>query len=362
MAKLLETKQFVGLHARHMGFTPAFIDALLSRIESMEGEGPRSWVGEWSLKAKEAVDRGDLVGAANLYNLARFPAADSTAKRVAGRACNESFDAWMKKSKVGERRKINVGSASLTILFSPGKKPNAPLVILMGGIVSLKEQWGGFLKLGRKIGAAIAIADFPGMGENTLSYDRSAAALYGAIMAGVARDCDVSRTLVVAPSFGGYLAALHSLKDQRIQGIVTVGAPLRAFFIDSEAKAGMPGITRFALSVALGCPEADVSQSLTGLALSEEELRAISVPVHYVAALDDEIIPAAEWTDAQRLIPQFHLHAFKDVHGAPNHLAETRLLILSILLRHTGRAFLSRFIKQILRFRLRFSSPRLHHS
>jgi pimeloyl-ACP methyl ester carboxylesterase len=101
---------------------------------------------------------------------------------------------------------------------------------------------------------------------------------------------------------------------------------------------------------------------LSALALSENELKSVSVPLHYVAALDDEIIPASEWTDAQRLVPQFHLHAFKDVHGAPHHLTETRLLILSILLRHTGRAILSRFLTQILRFRLRFSSTRLHHS
>lgn len=362
MAELPEAKQFVGLHARHMGFTPAFIDDVLGRIKTLDGEGAGSWVDEWSAKAKAEADAGEHLKAANLYNLARFPAADNDAKRLAGKACSENFAVWMKAANVGERRKINVGNAALTILFSPAKKKQAPLVILMGGIVSLKEQWGSFLKLGRKIGAAVAIADFPGMGENTLTYDRSAADLYGAIMAAVAGECDISRTLVVAPSFGGYLAVLHSLKNPRIQGVVTVGAPLRSFFLDPVAKAGMPAISRFALSIALGCEKEKVDDALSALALSTGELKSVSVPLHYVAALEDEIIPSSEWTDAQQLVPQFHLHAFKDVHGAPNHLIETRLLILSILLQHTGRAILSRFITQILRFRLRFATPRLRPS
>ncbi len=362
MTKLHEVKQFVGLHARHMGFAPKLTGDVLGRIKTMDGDNTGSWVEEWSVEGRAARDRGDHLTAANLYNLARFPAADSDAKRAAGQACSESFMIWMNATGVGERREINLGSSSLTILFSKGKRQNAPLVILMGGIVSLKEQWGGFLKLGAKIGAAIAIADFPGMGENTLTYDRSAAALYGAIMADVQHDCDTSRTLIIAPSFGGHLAVLHSLKDPGVQGIVTIGAPLRAFFTETSTKVAMPGITRFALSVALGCGQAAVDDRLSALALSENELKAVSVPLHYVAALDDEIIPASEWTAAQRLVPQFHLHAFKDVHGAPHHLTETRLLILSILLRHTGRAILSRFLTQILRFRLRFSSTRLHHS
>jgi esterase FrsA len=245
MSKLHEAKQFVGLHARHMGFAPTLIGDVLGRVNTLDGDSAGSWVGEWSVEAKAAADRGDHLTAANLYNLARFPAADSEAKRVAGQACSESFMTWMNATGVGERRKINVGSSSLTILFSKGKRKNAPLVILMGGIVSLKEQWGGFLKLGSKIGAAVAIADFPGMGENTLAYDRSAAALYGAIMAAVQHDCDISRTLIIAPSFGGHLAVLHSLKDPRVQGIVTIGAPLRAFFTETSTKAGFDGISVF---------------------------------------------------------------------------------------------------------------------
>ncbi|WP_051558886.1 alpha/beta hydrolase [Allorhizobium undicola] len=362
MAKLPEAKQFVGLHARHMGFSPSFIDDVLSRIVSMDGDGPGSWVCEWSQKAAQAEQRNDHLSAANLYNLARFPAADSPAKRHAGEACTASFSRWMKEAGIGQRRLARVGEHGLTFLFSPAKRRDAPLVILMGGIVSLKEQWGGFLKLGRKLGAAVAIADFPGMGENPLRYDRSAAALYGAIMATVSYECDVSRTLIVAPSFGGYLAAVHGLRDPRIRGIVTIGAPLSAFFRDEEAKASMPSITRFALSVALSCPQEDVNDALSTLALSEAELKGIGVPLHYVAALEDEIIPASEWEEAKSLVPDFHLHAFHDVHGAPNHLTETRLIILSLLLQHTGRAMFSRFIKQILRLRLRFAGRRLHHS
>jgi hypothetical protein len=354
MSALIEAKRFVGLHARHMGLRPGFVADVLRRVEMLDGDGPRSWVHEWSKEAEAAARRSDGRVIANLYNLARFPCADTEAKLQAGRLAAEALGGWLAASGAGERRTARVDGSRVPFLFRAGPDADAPLVVLMGGIVSLKEQWGGFLALGRRLGCAIAIADFPGVGENPVRYTRGAAEVFGAIMDAVDGDCWADRTLIVAPSFGGHLAMLQSLLDDRVCGVVTVGAPITRFFQDEASRRGMPEITRAALMRSIGADgDAGFDRSLAGLALHEREVAELSVDVTYVASLKDEIIPQRDWQDAALLNEQLRVYAFEDVHGAPHHLRQTRLLILSALLRHAGRARLARGIELILRRVLR---------
>jgi esterase FrsA len=358
MLALPEAKQFVALHARHMGVQPTCLDAILGRIESLSGEGSGSWVEEWSAEAETALLRRDPLSATTFYNLARFPCADTEPKAWAAGRCAETFGAWLQDTGAGVRRVASVDGCEVPFLFRAARRLSAPLLILMGGIVSLKEQWGSFLKLGSRLGYTVAIVDFPGVGENRVPYRRSAAQLYGAIMHAVRLDCDVTRTIVVAPSFGGHLAILQAQVDPRICGIVTVGAPLRQFFADVQSRAPLPIITRMALQQAAGASAEHLDRHLADLALDEGELSAIRVPVTYIASLRDEIIPQEEWRHAAALTARLRVHVFDDVHGAPNHLRETRLLILSVLLRHAGYVGLGRLVETGLRLQSRFRSTR----
>ena len=355
MSQLREAKQFVCLHARHMGFPGPYVDRVLERITALDGEEAGSWLREWACEAEAFVSRSDHRAAANLYNLARFPCADSPGKQRAAHAAARSLAHWLSRTGVGERLCAQVGGTSVPFLFRAGGHRHAPLVILMGGIVSLKEQWAGFLRLAPRIGCAIAIADFPGVGENTLRYARDAANLYGAIMDTAGQACDATRTLIVAPSFGGHLAMLHARVDPRIRSIVTVGAPIARFFHDAATRAAMPVITRAALCHTSGVADAALDDHLAGLALADAEIAELEIPIVYIASLRDEIIPVDEWQRAAGLSDQLRVYAFDDVHGSPHHQRETRMVILTALCRHAGRARIARWLDRIGRWMLQLA-------
>ena len=357
MPMLDEAKDFVGLHARYMGFRERHVGAVLRRITTLDGHDPGSWLREWSREADVWARSGRLVASANLYNLARFPCADSPEKQRAAESAAASFLRWLEATGAGKRRVANVAGQDVPYLFRPGRRNDAPLVILMGGPVSLKEQWGGFLRVGSRLGCAVAIADFPGVGENRVPYARSAAAVFGAIADSPGDLCDARRTLVVAPSFGGHLAMMHALVDHRISGVVTVGAPLAQFFLDPRARGSMPVITRVALSHSAGVDDHALDEHLVRLALTASELRALCVPVLYVASLRDEIIPNREWREAAMHAPRFHVHVFDDIHGSPRHLLQTRLLTLRALSRHGGGAYLPAALDLMCRVAVRSASP-----
>ncbi|MFF3838338.1 alpha/beta hydrolase [Streptomyces sp. NPDC001930] len=361
---LTEAKQFVGLHARFMGLKTAEVDAVLRTVEHLDGEGPGSWVGAWSKAAEQHAHAGRPRTASNLYNLARFPRADSPARREAGELAALSLHTWLLRTGAGERRTATVDGHDVPFLYSAGPRPDAPLVIMMGGIVSLKEQWGGFLQAVPRTGSAVAIVDFPGVGENGVPYSRSAGKVFTAVMDAVADSCDAHRTLAVALSFGGHLALVQSHADPRITGVVTVGAPLATSFTDPAALAAMPRITRAALSHTSGVEPGALDQHLRELALTPQEIARLDIPVTYVASLRDEIIPQHDWREAARGHDGFRVYAFDDVHGSPHHLRETRVIILGELLRHGGRTRPARIVEQLGRRVLgisRIPTARSHH-
>jgi len=349
MSQLSEAKAFVGLHARHMGLRAQLLTQVLDSIQHLDGSGPGTWCDAWMQQAQRALDKGELTRAANLYNLARFPVADSADKREAGQLAAQVFGRHLAQTQLGERRSAELGGTEIPFLFGKGPRRDAPLLMLMGGIVSLKEQWGGFLGLGARLGCAVAIADFPGVGENPLRYTRRAAALYGAILDACSDAADVKRTLIIAPSFGGHLALLQAGSDRRITAVFTVGAPLRHFFIDADpqARRGMPEITRRALEHTTGAASTELDAHLAGLALTPEELAELDVPVSYVASLRDEIIPNREWQEARDNHAHFSVYTFDDVHGSPHHLGFTRLLTLGAVCHHTGKARLAQALTSV---------------
>lgn len=361
MRALEESKDFVRLHARHMGMGTTEIERVLGRINDLDGVGEGSWVTEWTGLATELHRSGDASGAADLYVLARFPCADTPAKASAARNAADITAARLAESGAGERRIARVGDTEVPFLFARPTRPDAPLVVMMGGIVALKEQWSGFLGLSRRLGCAIAIADFPGVGENEVSYSRGAAEVYTAMMDAVAGECDADDTLAVAPSFGGHLALLCSAQDARLQGLVTVGAPLRAFFTDPGTRAGMPRITGRALGRAARVSPDDLPERLDQLALGPDEIAALRIPVTYVASTRDEIIPNSDWRDAAVLNSALTVYAFDDEHGAPHHLRQTRLLTLTALCRHAGRRkasfLLSLLTRHLMRIRPLYNGP-----
>lgn len=360
--ELGEAKQFVGLHARLMGLRDRQVDTVLDGITTLHGHGPDTWTTRWSRAADRQARAGHQQTAAHLYNLARFPYAKTPAQRTAAELAARSLHSWLLRTGKGERRRAVVDGHTVPFLFRAGPRPGAPLVVMMGGIVSLKEQWGGMLSAVPRLGCAVAIADFPGTGENPVPYTRAAARLYGALLDEVAGACDVHNTLVIAPSFSGHLALVHAAADDRIRRVITVGAPLTHFFTDPPTRAAMPRITRAALCHTTGAAPDALDTHLAALALRPAEISGLRIPVRYIASLRDEIIPQRDWREAAGLHPRFLLHTFDDVHGSPNHLKQTRVLVIADLLHHAGRGRLSRLVSRIGRTALRTETARTARS
>src|SRR5689334_9014208 len=117
MPQLNEAKQFVELHARHMGFKASYLRRLLDRIHTLDGEQPGTWVAEWGREADVQAALGELRTAANLYNLARFPVADSELKQEAASEAARVFATWLDKTGAGERRVAMVDGVRVPFLF-----------------------------------------------------------------------------------------------------------------------------------------------------------------------------------------------------------------------------------------------------
>ncbi len=332
---LRELADLVHLHSGAQGLDRRWVDAVLQRIGQPHGDGPAAWAPVWMREARAAQARGDWAQVLKLCNLARFPfigePSRQEAHEMALQACREVTGARHARSPV-TRMELRLRGFCLPFYLRRSQRARAPLLLVFGGIVSSKEQWLGFLDLADRLGMDVAVAEFPGVGENRLPLDAQSHQMVGhiidAVQGAAAQDC-----FVVALSFGGTLALRQAAQDPRIRGIATVGAPVRSFFEDAAWWERIPSTTRLTLQHILDVPAAEVAARLAPLALSPRELAGVRIPVHYVQCVHDEIIQSADAGQLQAIAGPLQVLRVNDVHGAPRHLAAVRLFIAAGVLR-----------------------------
>ncbi|MDJ1133931.1 alpha/beta hydrolase [Streptomyces iconiensis] len=330
---LAELRALAPLHARAQGIGPDRCRALLSRIGAAHGEAPDSWPVVWNRAGDALAARGHHLDAVRHYALARFPYPDGPARERAQRLCVRSFDLWRATYPGIGRLEIELpGGGGRFAAWTAGLSASRPrpLIVVTGGIVSVKEQWAPLLARAAALGTALAVTELPGVGENTLRYGADSGALYTALLDRLAERADVRRTHALALSFSGHLALRAALADPRIVGISTVAAPVRHFFRDRDWQRGVPATTVHTLAHLTGRAAPEVLPSLADWALEPGELAALrALPVTYVAALRDDIVPLS---DAAALVrdpgARRELLVLDDEHGAPAHLARVRATLL----------------------------------
>ncbi|MDL4815429.1 alpha/beta hydrolase family protein [Actinomadura opuntiae] len=329
-----ELKEFAALHARNQDISG--YERLLGRIGSDDPDRPDAWVRVWSEAAAEHEAAGRLLDACRHYNMARFPYVDGPARQAALERCVDAFDRWRGDRGI-ERIDLEVDGARVGA-WAAGLSADdpKPLVVVMGGIVSIKEQWAPAMAGLRRLGMAAVVTELPGVGENTLRYTPDGHRMLSAVVDAVAGRADTARTYALAFSFGGHLALRCAADDPRIRGVVTAGAPVHDFFTDTEWHGRVPQVTVDTLAHLTGTKPEDVLGSLGDWALPAERLAALSVPVHYMASARDEIIPPGETAFLRRHVRDLDLLRHDDVHGSPGHVAETRLWTAWSLLRMRG--------------------------
>ncbi|WP_223227681.1 hypothetical protein [Leifsonia xyli] len=222
-----------------------------------------------------------------------------------------------------------------TAVWLPNRSQVGPVLLIIGGIVSVKEQWGQMLPIARRLGVTIAVAEAPGVGENTLPYLESHRSFVSDVLdaIGVGSDADVR---VLALSFSLSLAVHAAATDPRLRAIVTVGGPVRAFFDDDTLWDRVPRTTADTWASILGTSSEQAGKILRATAPPPDVWQALRIPIAYVASVQDEIVPVTEVNHLRELVSNAHVLVHDDVHGAPAHLGVTRLWLLGRLLAAPG--------------------------
>jgi esterase FrsA len=330
-----ELKKYVRIHARTQRIPRA--QELLDRIHTDDGPGPGSWVREWCHAAERLEQRGNDLAAARHYALARFPYVDGPARQQAQDRCVRTLDRW-RSGRPGiepleadlEGGRVRGWSSGLST------SDRKPLLVVLGGIVTVKEQWAPMLAGVPRLGMAAVVTEMPGVGENEQRYQPESWRMISGLLDELADRADVERTYAIALSFGGHLALRCAVDDHRIRGVVTAGAPVGAFFTDEAWQRRLPQITVDTLAHLTGTTPAGVAGSLDDWALSPEQLAALDIPVSYGASLRDEIIPPGEVGLLRRHVRRLDIVQNDDVHGSPRYAAEMQLWAISSLLRARG--------------------------
>ncbi|MFJ8017172.1 alpha/beta hydrolase [Streptomyces sp. NPDC096339] len=337
MNDIAELKNFVVAHTASQGLPAEHYDPLLARIRHDEGGTPGSWTYEWSAEAERLAAGGRPLEASVHFNMARFPFVDGPARAAALERCTAAFGQWAGDFPAIGRLDVELPEGRIRC-WTTGLDPDdpKPLLVMTGGIVSIKEQWAPVLLQLAGLGFAGVVTEMPGVGENTLPYDGDSHRMFSAVLDAVGDRADTARTYLLALSFSGHLALRAALHDDRIRGVVGAGAPLHSFFTDAEWQRTVPRITTDTLAHLARSTPGEVYSLAGAWALDPAELSALDVPVAHVTSLRDEIIPPADARLLRERVRGVRLLAHDDVHGSPSYFAQTRLWTLLSVLRMRG--------------------------
>jgi hypothetical protein len=329
-----ELKQFVLVHARSQRI-PGYQE-LLARIRT-DGEGPGSWVHEWSDAGDRLERDGQLLLASKHYAMARFPYVDGPGRRQAQERCVHALDRWRPAAAAIERVDVDLPDGRVgcwTAGLTPGGRK--PVLLIMGGIVTVKEQWAPLLARIGLLGMAGVVTELPGVGENTLPYNEKSARMLSGLLDALADRADVDETYAMTLSFAGHLALRCAVDDRRIRGVITTGAPIAGFFTHESWRPRVPRITVDTLADLTGSGPDGPWAAMADWALTPEQLAGLDIPLWYAASRRDEIIPSGELGLLREHVRQLHVIEYDDVHGSPDHTAATQLWCLRALLRMRG--------------------------
>jgi pimeloyl-ACP methyl ester carboxylesterase len=331
-----ELKQYGVIQARARNIPRRRCAELLKRIRDDDRGIPGSWVWEWRRAGEVLERRGRLLEASRYYDIARFPYVDGGARRYAQQRCLSAFERWRKSGPDIARLVVETPDGQVpcwtTGLFSTDRRP---VLLIVGGIVSPKEQWLPLLARARRLGMAAIAVEMPGVGENSLRYRPDSWRLLSAVLDAADQHASVAQTYAVTMGLGGHLAMRCAIGDARIKGIITAGAPVREFFTNPAALRHLAGFEVAALAHLIGTAPEGLAARLPDWALPAEQLAALDIPVHYLPSGHDEVSPAADLQQLRRHVRHLHL-VENDGHDPARHGAETGLWIARSILQMRG--------------------------
>jgi pimeloyl-ACP methyl ester carboxylesterase len=190
------------------------------------------------------------------------------------------------------------GHAVVGNLRRPAGVARPPLVVLIPGLDSTKEEFFGWENVFLARGMATLSLDGPGQGETGFAlrirpdYEVAVAAMLDALEG--RDDLDLRRTAAVGVSMGGYYAPRAGAFEPRLKAVAGVSGPY-----DMGANwDGLPALTRATLAHHTGAADDDEARAKAGELSLDGVLGGLTQPALIVTGRLDRLIP---WQDTKRI-------------------------------------------------------------
>jgi dienelactone hydrolase len=178
------------------------------------------------------------------------------------------------------------------ILRKPHHIPKPPIVILVPGLDSVKEELHAYGDDYLRRGMAVLAIDGPGQGEmefdHPIRYDYEVPVRYVVDFLETRLDVDSDRAGLMGVSLGGYYAVRAATYEPRLKGVVAVATGYRL----AEYYDGQPELTRDAFVHRMKVADrAAAKAELQKFDLSEP-IRHLQAPLLVVMGRQDRLFPA----------------------------------------------------------------------
>jgi dienelactone hydrolase len=190
------------------------------------------------------------------------------------------------------------GTTMAANLRKPADTGRPPVVLLLPGLDSTKEEFFNWEDVFLRRGLATASLDGPGQGETGYhtyirpDYEVAVTALLDHL--GGRTDLDLGRVAAVGVSLGGYYAPRVAAFEPRVRAAVAIGGPYNF----GQSWAGLPSLTREAFQHHSGAGDhAEAEKRALELTL-EGVLPRVGQPLLVVFGKLDRLIP---WQQAERV-------------------------------------------------------------
>ena len=275
------------------------------------GEWLDAWCGLGDMHegmAREVEAKGYLhtageahVRAALCYHFAKFVWLEDLAKHrtASDKSVASLYAAHRCLDSRTERVEIPFEGATIVgNLRRPAHLEHPPLVLLLPGLDSTKEEFFYWEEVFLVRGMATFSLDGPGQGETGYTthirpdYELAVSTALDFISG--RNDLDLSRVATTGVSLGGYYAPRAAAYEPRLKAAVSISGP----FNFGECWAGLPPLTRAAFQYHSGArDEADALRKASELDLTDA-LSHLKQPLLVVFGKLDKLIP---WEQAERL-------------------------------------------------------------
>jgi 2,6-dihydroxypseudooxynicotine hydrolase len=185
-------------------------------------------------------------------------------------------------------------------LRRPAGDGPAPLVLLIPGLDSTKEEFWEWEQVFLVRGMATVSLDGPGQGETGLhspiraDYEVAVSAMLDALALGDRADLDLGRVGAVGVSLGGYYAPRAAAFEPRLRAVAAISGPY-----DMGAQwDSMPSLTRETFIHHSGAAGEAEARSIAGQLTLRDVAGSIEQPCLVVTGKRDRVIP---WEQTKRI-------------------------------------------------------------